>query len=110
MEKCIRAGQYESAYALTNFALSLKQSKLVKYPLIKHVVDVLIEARHGLLDELFNKFAGPIDLAKSIQVVNNIRKIPYISNTQLRVSILQYRDVYLEKQVMGIMVSSTPFS
>lgn len=67
-------------------------------------MDVLIDARHSLLDELFNKFAGPIDLAKSIQITNNIRKIPYISNTQLRVSILQYRDVYLEKNVLNIMV------
>lgn len=63
----------------------------------------MIEARHGLLDILFNKFSGPIDLAKSIQVVNNIRKIPYISNLQLRVSLLQYRDIYLEKNVMAIM-------
>ncbi|KAH7730617.1 Conserved oligomeric Golgi complex component 8 [Aphelenchoides avenae] len=70
MEKCVRAGQYEAAYALTNFALTLKQSKLVQNPLIK---------------------------------VNNIRKIPYISNTQLRVSILQYRDLYLEKNVNAAM-------
>ena len=72
-------------------------------------MDKLIEARHGLLDELFNKFAGPIDdLAKSVQskyifsavlyhhnssllVINNIRKIPYMSNAQLRLSILHYR-------------------
>uniref|UniRef100_A0A915E8K0 Conserved oligomeric Golgi complex subunit 8 n=1 Tax=Ditylenchus dipsaci TaxID=166011 RepID=A0A915E8K0_9BILA len=103
MEKCIRAGKYEFAFALTNFAVNLKQSKLIQNPMVKNVADILIEARHGLLDELFNKFSGPIDLAKSIQVVNNIRKIPYISNTQLRVSILQYRDVYLEKNVLGIM-------
>ncbi|KAI1702427.1 dor1-like family domain-containing protein [Ditylenchus destructor] len=103
MDKCIRAGKYEFAFALTNFAVNLKQSRLIENPMIKNVADILVEARHGLLDELFNKFAGPIDLAKSIQVVNNIRKIPYISNTQLRVSILQYRDVYLEKNVLGIM-------
>lgn len=71
---------------------------------MKEVVDILIDARHCLLNELFNKFAGPIDLAKSIQITNNIRKIPYISNTQLRVSILQFRDVYLEKNVLNIMV------
>lgn len=66
-------------------------------------MDFVIEARHGLLDELFNKFSGPIDLSRSIQVVNNIRKIPYISNTQLRVSILQYRDVFLDSQVTKAM-------
>lgn len=70
------------------------------------VADKLIDARYQLLDELFNRFAGPIDLASSIQIVNNIRKIPYLSATQLRIAILQYRDVYLEKQLLDIRVSS----
>ncbi|KAI6214510.1 hypothetical protein M3Y94_00276900 [Aphelenchoides besseyi] len=103
MDSCIRGGYYDSAYALTTFALSVQQSKLGENSIIKSVLNTLIEARHGLLDVLFNKFAGPIDLAKSIQVVNNIRKIPYISNTQLRVSLLQYRDIYLEKNIMALM-------
>ncbi|CAD5219870.1 unnamed protein product [Bursaphelenchus okinawaensis] len=106
MDKCIRHGQYDLAYALTTFAVNLQQSKLGENLIIKKVAHTLIEARHGLLDVLFNKFAGPIDLAKSIQIVNNIRKIPYISNTQLRVCLLQYRDVYLEKNVMALMSSS----
>lgn len=71
------------------------------------VSDKLVEARHHLLNELFNRFAGPIDLASSIQVVNNIRKIPCLSPTQLRVSVLHYRDLFLEKQVMNIRVSRT---
>lgn len=103
MDACIKAGQYDCAYGLSTFASNLQQSKLVESPIIKKVLTTLIEARHGLLDILFNKFSGPIDLAKSIQVVNNIRKIPYISNLQLRVSLLQYRDIYLEKNVMAIM-------
>ncbi|CAD5227282.1 unnamed protein product [Bursaphelenchus xylophilus] len=103
MDKCIRHGQYDLAYALTTFAVNLQQSKLGENQIIKKVSHTLIEARHGLLDVLFNKFAGPIDLAKSIQIVNNIRKIPYISNTQLRVCLLQYRDVYLEKNAMALM-------
>ena len=70
------------------------------------ILDSLIEFRHDLLDVLFNKFDGPIDLAKSIMVVNNIRKIPYISSIQLRVSLLQYRDIYLEKNIMALMVST----
>jgi hypothetical protein len=39
-----------------------------------------------------------------LQVINNIRKIPFTSETQLRVSILQYRGAYLEKRVHAIMV------
>jgi len=35
MEKCIRAGHFDQAYSITNFALSIKQSKLVQYPLFK---------------------------------------------------------------------------
>lgn len=35
MDKYIRAGKYESAYALTNFAVNLKQSKLVLNSIIK---------------------------------------------------------------------------
>ncbi|KHN76009.1 Conserved oligomeric Golgi complex subunit 8 [Toxocara canis] len=73
---------------------------------VQVVADKLIDARHYLLDELFNRFAGPIDLASSIQVVNSIRKIPHLSATQLRVSILQYRDLYLEKQIMDIRTQS----
>uniref|UniRef100_A0AC34F0D9 Conserved oligomeric Golgi complex subunit 8 n=1 Tax=Panagrolaimus sp. ES5 TaxID=591445 RepID=A0AC34F0D9_9BILA len=103
MHQCIRSGEYEAAFALTDFAVSLKHSRLYQQPIIKKPVDFVIEARHGLLDELFNKFSGPIDLSRSIQVVNNIRKIPYISNTQLRVSILQYRDVFLDSQVTKSM-------
>lgn len=68
------------------------------------MVDKIIEARHYLLDELFNRFAGPIDLATSIQIMNNIRKIPNLSAIQLRVAVLQYRDIYLEKQISEIKV------
>ncbi|KAK6009558.1 hypothetical protein OSTOST_25504 [Ostertagia ostertagi] len=38
------------------------------------IADKLVEARSFLLEELFNKFSGPLDLASSIQVVNNVRK------------------------------------
>uniref|UniRef100_A0A914YB40 Conserved oligomeric Golgi complex subunit 8 n=1 Tax=Panagrolaimus superbus TaxID=310955 RepID=A0A914YB40_9BILA len=62
-------------------------------------VDYIIDSRHVLLDELFNKFSGPLDLSTSIKIINNIRKIPYISMTQLRVSILQYRDLFLDSQI-----------
>ncbi|TMS39198.1 hypothetical protein L596_005763 [Steinernema carpocapsae] len=103
MEKCIRAGYYDSAYSLTNYASQLEQQNLTKNPVVRTIVDVLNNSRHGLLDELFNKFSGPVDLATGIQVVNNIRKIPSISPTQLRVTILQYRDMYLEKQIIAIM-------
>ncbi|KAK0399754.1 hypothetical protein QR680_003198 [Steinernema hermaphroditum] len=103
MEKCIRAGYYDAAYSLTNYGSQLEQQNLTKNPVVKVVVDVLNNARHGLLDELFNKFSGPVDLATGIQVVNNIRKIPSISPTQLRVTILQYRDMYLEKQIISVM-------
>uniref|UniRef100_A0A914GU48 Conserved oligomeric Golgi complex subunit 8 n=1 Tax=Globodera rostochiensis TaxID=31243 RepID=A0A914GU48_GLORO len=104
MERYIRTGRYEQAYSLTNFAISLKQSKFTQTnAMLKNVVEVLIEARHNLLDELFSKFAAPIDLARSIQIVNNIRKIPYISNLQLRESILQYRDIYMDKHVLYAM-------
>lgn len=102
MDVCIRAGYYEDAYLLTNYGMQLQQHGLTKNPLIKVVSDKLVDARHHLLNELFNRFAGPIDLASSIQVVNNIRKIPCLSPTQLRVSILHYRDLYLEKQLMNI--------
>ncbi|MFH4976298.1 hypothetical protein AB6A40_003007 [Gnathostoma spinigerum] len=102
MDVCIRAGYYEVAYALTNFGIQLQQRGLTENPMIKTVADRLVEARHYLLDELFNRFAGPIDLASSIQVVSNIRKIPYLSPIQLRVSVLQYRDVYLEKQLIDL--------
>uniref|UniRef100_A0A1I8AD69 Conserved oligomeric Golgi complex subunit 8 n=1 Tax=Steinernema glaseri TaxID=37863 RepID=A0A1I8AD69_9BILA len=103
MEKCIRAGYYDAAYSLTNYGAQLEQQNLTKNPVVRMVVDVLNNARHGLLDELFNKFSGPVDLATGIQVVNNIRKIPSISPTQLRVTILQYRDMYLEKQIIAVM-------
>ncbi|MCP9257478.1 Conserved oligomeric Golgi complex subunit 8 [Dirofilaria immitis] len=87
MDICIRAGYYDMAYLLTNYG---------------RVADKLIDARYQLLVELFNRFAGPIDLASSIQIVNNIRKIPCLSSTQMRVMILQYRDVYLEKRLSDI--------
>uniref|UniRef100_A0A7E4VI28 Conserved oligomeric Golgi complex subunit 8 n=1 Tax=Panagrellus redivivus TaxID=6233 RepID=A0A7E4VI28_PANRE len=106
MHQCIRTGEYESAFALTDYAVQLKHSRLYSIPMVKRPVDFVIEARHGLLDELFNKFSGPIDLTKSIQVVNNIRKIPYISNTQLRVSILQYRDIFLDNQITKVMTNA----
>lgn len=102
MDVCIRAGYYEDAYLLTNYGMQLQQHGLTKNPLIKTVSNKLVEARHHLLNELFNQFAGPIDLASSIQVVNNIRKIPCLSPTQLRISVLHYRDLFLEKQVMNI--------
>ena len=35
MEKCIRTGRYEQAYAMTNFALNMKQTKLAQNPLFK---------------------------------------------------------------------------
>ncbi len=34
MDTCIRAGQYDSAYALTSFAVSVQQSKLGENPII----------------------------------------------------------------------------
>ncbi|VDK79810.1 unnamed protein product [Onchocerca ochengi] len=102
MDICIRAGYYDTAYLLTNYGVQLQTYGLTKNPIIKRVADKLIDARYQLLDELFNRFAGPIDLANSIQIINNIRKIPYLSSTQLRVMILQYRDVYLEKRLLDI--------
>jgi hypothetical protein len=39
-------------------------STVIKF---QEIVEELIDARHGLLDELFSKFAGPIDVAKSVQ-------------------------------------------
>ncbi|VIO92901.1 Conserved oligomeric Golgi complex component 8, putative [Brugia malayi] len=102
MDICIRAGYYDMAYLLTNYGVQLQTHGLTKNSIIKQVADKLIDARYHLLDELFNTFAGPIDLANSIQVVNNIRKIPYLSSTQMRIMILQYRDVYLEKRLLDI--------
>ncbi|VDN29931.1 unnamed protein product [Cylicostephanus goldi] len=66
------------------------------------IADKLVEARAFLLEELFNKFSGPLDLASSIQVVNNVRKMPYLTPTQLRVCILQHRDMYLDRQILDI--------
>ncbi|CAG9535159.1 unnamed protein product [Cercopithifilaria johnstoni] len=102
MDICIRAGYYDMAYLLTNYGMELQTHGLTKNPVIKRVADKLIEARYQLLDELFNRFSGPIDLANSIQIVNSIRKIPYFSSTQLRIMVLQYRDVYLEKRLFDI--------
>ncbi|CAJ0937784.1 unnamed protein product, partial [Mesorhabditis belari] len=70
--------------------------------LFTDVAERLIASRSFLLEELFNKFGGPLDLAESIQVVKNVRKIPYLTSTQLRVSILQYRDLYLDKQILDV--------
>ncbi|KAM3722601.1 Conserved oligomeric Golgi complex subunit [Dirofilaria immitis] len=102
MDICIRAGYYDMAYLLTNYGVQLQTYGPSKNPIIKRVADKLIDARYQLLVELFNRFAGPIDLASSIQIVNNIRKIPCLSSTQMRVMILQYRDVYLEKRLSDI--------
>lgn len=102
MDLCIRAGYYEAAYSLTNYGMVLQQHSIIKNPLIKVIADKLVEARSYLLEELFNKFSGPLDLASSIQVVNNVRKIPNLTPTQLRVSILQHRDMYLNKQILDI--------
>ncbi|PIO66046.1 hypothetical protein TELCIR_12253 [Teladorsagia circumcincta] len=68
------------------------------------IADKLVEARSFLLEELFNKFSGPLDLASSIQVVNNVRKMPYLTPTQLRACILQHRDMYLDRQILDITV------
>ncbi|GMR50542.1 hypothetical protein PMAYCL1PPCAC_20737 [Pristionchus mayeri] len=106
MDLYIRTGYYDSAYALTNYGMTLQQHDIVKNPLIKMISDRMVEARSVLLEELFNKFAGPLDLAASIQVVNNVRKIPFLTGTQLRVSVLHHRDLYLDKQILD--VSSHP--
>ncbi|ULT96468.1 hypothetical protein L5515_011906 [Caenorhabditis briggsae] len=106
MDVCIRAGYYDLAYTLTNYGMQLQQqTQLYKNPLIKKVADHLVEARSYLLEELFNKFAGPLDLAESIKVVNNVRKMPYLTANQLRIAVLQHRDIYLEKQILDISVS-----
>lgn len=86
-----------------------------------------MEARSFLLEELFNKFSGPLDLASSIQVgvvlfvahqcccqgcfqvVNNVRKMPYLTPTQLRTCILQHRDMYLDRQILEITVGARLF-
>ncbi|PAV59621.1 hypothetical protein WR25_08206 [Diploscapter pachys] len=102
MDVCIRAGYYEAAYSLTNYGMMLQQHAIIKNPLIKKIADRLVEARCFLLDELFNKFSGPLDLADSIKVVNNVRKMPYLTATQLRLSVLQHRDIYLDKQILDI--------
>ncbi|CAI5448292.1 unnamed protein product [Caenorhabditis angaria] len=106
MDVCIRAGYYDLAYTLTNYGMQLQnQSNLYKNPLIKKVADRLVEARSYLLEELFNKFAGPLDLAESIKVVNNVRKMPYLTANQLRIAVLQHRDIYLDKLILDISVS-----
>ncbi|VDM76690.1 unnamed protein product, partial [Strongylus vulgaris] len=102
MDVCIRAGYYEAAYSLTNYGMMLQQHSIIKNPLVKGIADKLVEARAFLLEELFNKFSGPLDLASSIQVVNNVRKMPYLTPTQLRVCILQHRDMYLDRQILDI--------
>ncbi|CAJ0937002.1 unnamed protein product, partial [Mesorhabditis belari] len=107
MDLCIRTGSYDAAYALTNFGMTLNQ-QIATLPdgeykkLFTDVAERLIASRSFLLEELFNKFGGPLDLAESIQVVKNVRKIPYLTSTQLRVSILQYRDLYLDKQILDV--------
>jgi hypothetical protein len=35
MDECIKAGQYDSAYALTTFASNIQQSKLSESPIIR---------------------------------------------------------------------------
>lgn len=35
MHQCIRSGEYEAAFALTDFAVSLKHSRLYQQPIIK---------------------------------------------------------------------------
>lgn len=102
MDVCIRAGYYEAAYSLTNYGMMLQQHTIIKNPVIKGIADKLVEARSFLLEELFNKFSGPLDLASSIQVVNNVRKMPYLTPTQLRTCILQHRDMYLDRQILEI--------
>ncbi|GMT26196.1 hypothetical protein PFISCL1PPCAC_17493 [Pristionchus fissidentatus] len=102
MDLYIRTGYYDSAYALTNYGMTLQQNDIVKNPLVKLISDRMVEARSVLLEELFNKFAGPLDLAASIQVVNNVRKIPFLTGTQLRVSVLHHRDLYLDKQILDV--------
>ncbi|RCN27334.1 hypothetical protein ANCCAN_26931 [Ancylostoma caninum] len=67
MDVCIRAGYYEAAYSLTNYGMMLQQHSIIKNPLVKSIADKLVEARSFLLEELFNKFSGPLDLASSIQ-------------------------------------------
>ncbi|KAK6027139.1 Dor1-like family protein [Ostertagia ostertagi] len=106
MDVCIRAGYYEAAYSLTNYGMMLQQHSIIKNPLIKGIADKLVEARSFLLEELFNKFSGPLDLASSIQVVNNVRKMPYLTPTQLRACILQHRDMYLDRQILDITAST----
>ncbi|KAJ1362874.1 hypothetical protein KIN20_022581 [Parelaphostrongylus tenuis] len=102
MDVCIRAGYYEAAYSLTNYGMVLQQHSIIKNPLVKGIADKLVEARSFLLEELFNKFSGPLDLASSIQVVNNVRKMPNLTSTQLRICILQHRDMYLNRQILDI--------
>ncbi|KAE9418876.1 hypothetical protein Angca_003405, partial [Angiostrongylus cantonensis] len=102
MDVCIRAGYYEAAYSLTNYGMVLQQHSIIKNPLVKAIADKLVEARSFLLEELFNKFSGPLDLASSIQVVNNVRKMPNLTSTQLRICILQHRDIYLNRQISDI--------
>ncbi|KJH43203.1 Dor1-like family protein [Dictyocaulus viviparus] len=110
MDVCIRAGYYEAAYSLTNYGIILQQHSVLKNPLVKlclfeileNIADKLVEARSFLLEELFNKFSGPLDLASSIQVVNNVRKMPNLTSAQLRLCILQHRDIYLNRQVLEV--------
>ncbi|CAI4229493.1 unnamed protein product [Auanema sp. JU1783] len=102
MDLCIRSGYYDAAYSLTNYGMLMHQHSMVSNPLLKRVADRLVDARSLLLEELFNKFSGPLDLATSLQVVNNVRKMPYLTPTQLRVSILHHKDLYLEKQLIDI--------
>uniref|UniRef100_A0AC35TL67 Conserved oligomeric Golgi complex subunit 8 n=1 Tax=Rhabditophanes sp. KR3021 TaxID=114890 RepID=A0AC35TL67_9BILA len=102
MDKCVHSGYYESAYLLTKFALELSRNRLTEKAIVQSVAERLIESRFVLLDELFNKFASPIDLATSIKIISSIRQIPFVTNTQLKTSLLQYRDLYLEKLIANI--------
>lgn len=103
MDDCVRDGQYESAYMLTKFGLDLTRNRLTEKPIVKVVAENLMESRHKLLDELFNKFAFSIDLATSIKVISSIKQIPFVTNVQMKVSLLQYRDLYLDKLLANII-------
>uniref|UniRef100_A0A0K0G129 Conserved oligomeric Golgi complex subunit 8 n=1 Tax=Strongyloides venezuelensis TaxID=75913 RepID=A0A0K0G129_STRVS len=103
MDDCVREGQYESAYMLTKLGLDLTRNRLTEKPIVKAVAETLMESRHKLLDELFNKFAFSIDLATSIKVISSIKQIPFVTTVQMKVSLLQYRDLYLDKLLANII-------
>lgn len=55
MDKCIREGNYEMAFALTNFAVIMKQSKLMQNTMVKVTVLclVILESKTKIIKQVW---------------------------------------------------------